>query len=98
MVTYEIVDKNMYKDIGGGHMYMIGVERKAPGYPGLLLERPVGFPKGNSGQVSFYSYPEYKDRFKGRIFHAIMLDSCEDIHEQSLSIFKNMFENQIIIE
>ena len=36
--------------------------------------------------------------FKGKIFYAILLDSCEDIHEQSLSVFRTLFENQIIIE
>ncbi|HEV7423835.1 MAG TPA: hypothetical protein VGO21_01465, partial [Candidatus Paceibacterota bacterium] len=98
MDAYEIIDKNIYKNIGGGHTYMIGVERSMPGYPGLLLESPATFPRNDSSQVSFYQTPEYMDRFKGRIFYAILLDSCEDIHEQSLSVFKKMFEDQIIIE
>ncbi len=34
----------------------------------------------------------------GALMKSLMLDSCEDIHEHSLSIFKNLFENQIIIE
>ena len=91
MIAYEILDKTMYPDIGGGHLYMIGIERNAPKYPGLLLENPDTDQRGVSGQLTFYKAPDYKDRFKGKIFYAIMLDSCEDIHEQSLSIFKTAF-------
>jgi tetratricopeptide (TPR) repeat protein len=98
MIVYEIKDKTMYPDIGGGHLYMIGIERNAPKYPGLLLENPATLPKGNSDQVTFYTVSDSKDRFKGKIFYAIMLDSCEDIHEQSFAIFKTLFDNQIIIE
>lgn len=97
-IGYEIIDKTMYQDIGGGHLYMIGIERTAPKYPGLLLENPVTLPKGNSDQVTYYTASNSKDRFKGKIFYAIMLDSCEDINEQSLTIFKRLFNNQIIIE
>lgn len=98
MFTYEITDKSVYENMGGGHMYMIGIERNAPRYPGLLLEEPARLPEGKSGQTSFYSTSDYKDRFKGRIFYAILLDSCENIHDQSLAIFRALFENQIIIE
>jgi hypothetical protein len=62
------------------------------------LEEPIRFPEGKSGQPSFYSTPDYKDRFKGKIFYAILPDSCENIHDQSLAIFKALFENQIFIE
>ena len=98
MVAYEIKEKDMYKDMGGSHIYLIGIERSNPMYPGLLLENPVTLPNENSSKVKFYTAADSKDRFKGKIFYAIMLDSCEDIHEQSLSVFKTLFENQIIIE
>ena len=98
LIAYEIHDKTMYQDIGGGHLYMIGVERKMPEYPGLLLESPVTLPKGTSDQVNYYTASESKNRFNGKIFYAIMLDSCEDINEQSFAIFKTLFDKQIIIE
>jgi len=98
MVAYEIKDKTMYQDIGGGHLYLIGIERNVPKYPGLLLENSTKLPDGNDGQVSYYMASDSKDRFKGKIFYSIMLDSCEDIHNQSFSIFKTLFEQQIIIE
>ena len=98
MVAYEIKGNDIYKDKGGSHMYMIGIERNNPMYPGLLLENPVTLPDGDSNKVTYYTATESKDRFKGKIFYAILLDSCEDIHEQSLSVFRTLFENQIIIE
>ena len=98
MIAYEIKDKSTYQDIGGAHLYMIGIERNAPEYPGLLLENPETLPKGKSGEVTYYAATESKDRFKGKIFYVIMLDTCEDIHDQSLKIFKSLFDNQITIE
>ncbi len=98
MIAYEIKDKTMYKDIGGGHLYMIGIERNAPEYPGLLLEYPTAMPEGNTGEVTYYNPSESKDRFRGKIFYAIILDSSEDIHDKSFAVFKELFDNQIIIE
>ena len=98
IVAYEIKDKSVYPDMGGSHFYMIGIERDEPKYPGLLLEDPWSMPANNTGGVQFYRLTESKDRFKGKIFYAIMFDSCEDIFEQSLAIFKSLFDNQVIIE
>jgi len=88
----------MYEDIGGGHLYMIGVERESPEFSGLQLENPELLPLGTPGQVSYYRGTNVKTRFKGKIFYAILLDSCEDIHDQSLAIFKELFDNQMVIE
>lgn len=98
MEAYEIQDKTLYKDIGGAHIYIVGIERNMPKHPGLLLENPVVLPNGTSDQVHYYRANESKNRFKGKIFYTIILDSCEDINKETLAIFKNLFENQIIIE
>jgi hypothetical protein len=98
MIAYEIRDKTMYPNVGGMHAYMIGIERDAPKYPGLLLESPATIPTNNSGQMQAYRAQRSMKRFTGKIFYIIMLDSCEDIHEQSYSIFKDFFDNQLIIE
>ena len=97
-IAYEIKDNEIYKEMGGGHIYMIGIERNSPMYPGLLLENPATLPDGNKSKVTYYTAKDSKGRFEGRIFYAIMLDSCEDISEQSLAVFKTLFNNQIIIE
>lgn len=96
--AFEIRDQSMYKDVGGGHLYMIGVEREMPEYPGLLLENPISLPNGEKDKLTYYTISDSKNRFKGRIFYLIILDTCEDIHEQSLVVFRNFFENQLNIE
>ena len=99
MIAYEIRDSKMYSDIGGAHMYMIGVERDAPAYPGFLLESPYNIPKSTDGSsLGFYSPKPAKARFSGKIFYAILLDSCGDIHEASAAIFRHFFEEELVIE
>jgi len=77
---------------------MVGIERKVPDYPGLILESPVALSGGEMGKVSYYTASNSKNRFKSRIFYLIMLDTCEDIHEQSFAVFRTLFDKQIIIE
>lgn len=97
-IAYEIRDDSIYHDIGGGHLFMMGVERKMPEYPGLLLENPFSLPKNDSGKITYYTVSDNKNRFKGRIFYMIMLDTCEDIYDQSSTVFKSFFNNQLVIE
>ncbi|MGC4038222.1 MAG: hypothetical protein QM764_19825 [Chitinophagaceae bacterium] len=98
IIAYEIKEKSMYQEIGGAHLYMIGIERNAPKYPGLLLENPMQMQGGKEGEVNYYAVAGSKGRFNGKIYYAILLDTCEDIYHDSFSIFKSLFENQIIIE
>lgn len=98
IIAYELFDKTSYEDIGGAHLYLVGIERNSPKYPGLLLESPINFSNEDSGQIKYYVASNSIDRFNGKIFYVFMLDSCEDINEQSLTIFKQLFNNQIIIE
>ena len=97
MIAYESRDSTIYPNIGGGHFYTIGIERDEPKYPGLHFETPASAPM-KSGELSYFKAPEHRERFKGRIFYIIMLDTCEDIFSQSSSLFKSLFDNQIIIE
>ena len=99
MIAYEIHDKTMYANAGGGHMVMIAIERDMPKYPGLLIENPVTLDKDQEkGKVSYYTASNFKNRFKSKIFYLLLLDTCEDIYSQSFSIFKTLFDKQIIIE
>jgi len=98
LMAYEIKDKSTYKNWGGAHLYSVGIERTSPEYPGLLLENPVALPHTETGKVNYFIGTGGKTRFKGRIFYNILLDTCEDIHDQSFAIFKTFFENQLIIE
>lgn len=98
MTAYEIKDDSLYRNIGGAHLFLIGIERNSPKYPGLLLESPADLPGKNSSQIQYFVAPRVNNRFKGRIFYAVMLDSCEDIHQQSLAVFQKFFNDQLIIE
>jgi hypothetical protein len=97
IVAYEITNPNDYADMGGGHFYLVGVEREAPDFPGLLLEQPKEIP-GKSGEMQFFSPGKSQERFGNRIFYAFMLDTCEDIHTDSLAVFKDFFEKQVVLE
>ncbi|MDR0828659.1 MAG: hypothetical protein LBN95_00910, partial [Prevotellaceae bacterium] len=95
IIAYEIKESSMYKDNGGGHLYMIGIERNEPEISGLLLETPELL-QNKTDEIQYYRASSRKDRFKGKIFYAIMLDTCEDIFEVSYRDFKNFFDNLVI--
>ncbi|MDB4335157.1 hypothetical protein OAA06_02225 [bacterium] len=97
-ISLELKDKNMYQDIGGAHMHMVGIKRDRPKYAGLLLEQPMTIPQGETKKMTFYKAGDSKDRFDGQIYYAVMLDACEDIYDEAYKIFKETFEKQIIIE
>jgi hypothetical protein len=99
MRSMEMRDPEMYQDIGGGHFHTIVFERNYPEFPGLLLEEPVEIKSsGKKKKVQYYRAGSSKDRFNSRIFYAVMLDTCEDIYDESFSLFKHFFDNNIIIE
>lgn len=98
MIAMELENDTMYQDIGGAHMHFIGIERQNPKYPGLLLEKPMKLPESKGGKVSYYKVGNSQNRFNGTIFYGIMLDTCEDIYEDSYKLFKDLFENQFLIE
>ena len=98
MISFELKDKNMYQNIGGAHMHMIGIKRERPEYAGLLLEQPITIPQGETNKMTFYKAGNSKDRFDGQIYYTVMLDACEDIYNEAYKLFKEIFEKQIIIE
>jgi hypothetical protein len=96
--AFKIEDNSMYKNMGGGRMYLIGVERDIPRYPGLLFETPLKVEPTKTGEVQYFQLGKINDRFKSRIFYAFILDTCGDIHDVSLNLFKKLFETDIVIE
>jgi tetratricopeptide (TPR) repeat protein len=98
LVAYEIRDQAMYPKAGGAHLYVIGLERTAPQYPGLLLEAPAVLPAAADQQVHYYRHSGGLGRFEGRMFYALLLDTCEEIHPQALAQFKALFDRQLVIE
>jgi hypothetical protein len=98
MISFEIKNENMYQDMGGAHMHMVGIKRERPKYAGLLLEQPMSIHQEDENKLTFYRARESKDRFDGDIYYAVMLDACEDIYDEAYRVFKEIFEKQLIIE
>lgn len=98
-IAYEIIDKSIYQDIGGGHMYMIAIERDEPAYPGIAFEQASGnFSNGEVGKVNYYTAQPQFTRLKGKLYYLVLLDSCEYIHDESLAVFKDFLEKGLLIE
>lgn len=98
IIGYEVLDKSIYQNIGGGHMYMLAFERDEPDYPGIVLETANSqLAKGAKG-LSYYRLDGQFTRLKSKIYYLVMLDTCGDIHDESLIIFKNFLENGLVVE
>jgi len=97
-VCYSMRNAEMYPEIGGGHFHVIGIERDAPVYPGLLLEEPQSLPSGEKGELNFYKPSQQRTRFSGKIFYVLLLDTCEDIHDASYAVFRKLIQEQLVIE
>jgi hypothetical protein len=97
-VAYEIRNPEEYKHMGGGRFYILGIERNAPAFPGLLLEEPTVISNDKGEQVKYLRPSSFIKRFPGRIFYAILLDTCEDIHAESLAIFTQLLNTDMLIE
>lgn len=97
-ISMELRNPEMYADIGGAHMRVVGIERSEPQYPGLLLEKPMKIPSSPNSEPAFYRAGNSLDRFKGRIFYAVMLDACEDIYDQANAVFTKVLSEQAVIE
>lgn len=97
-MAYEITDPAIYADMGGSHNYAIAFERTEPEFAGMLLENPMAIPKSNNTNVAYYRAPQRYLRVKDKIYYLIVLDTCEDIHDQSLAVFKDFLKTGIVVE
>ncbi|MBK0379093.1 tetratricopeptide repeat protein [Mucilaginibacter segetis] len=97
-LAYEIKDPSVYSDMGGGHFITIALERDDPDYPGMKLEIPVEYPKGESGKINYYKVPQQYTRIKGKIYYLVLLDTCENIFNKSFKVFENFITNNLLIE
>ncbi len=95
--AWEIKEPTLYTEMGGGHLWLVGLEREEPEYPGMLLERPSQ-PDPYDGSVSIAHPNETIGRFKGKIQYLFLLDTCEAIYEPSLAFFKKFIDEQLILE
>jgi tetratricopeptide (TPR) repeat protein len=96
ILSWEMRKKDMYEELGGAHLHMAGIKRSRPEYPGLLLEEPVTMPL--TSNIEYFRATSSPDRFHGDIFYVFILDACEDIYPEALKVFRNLLENQILLE
>ncbi len=96
ILSWEMRKKDMYAELGGAHLHMAGIKRTRPEYPGLLLEEPTTMPL--STEIAYFRASSSLDRFHGDIFYVFILDACEDIYPEALKVFRDLLENQIVLE
>lgn len=99
IIAYDLNNKMVYPNYGGGHFLIVGIQRSCPHYPGMVLENPISLPTNNNDKgVAYYMPNSSINRFKQKIMYVMIMDSCEDIYPESSKIFKDWFEKQLIIE
>jgi len=99
--AYEIINKEMYTHIGGGHFNFVALERPKPTYPGLQLEAAQNFPfkdrDSTNETLEVYQVKSSFHRFDENIQYVLILDTCEDIYPQSLKAL-DAFLKSLVIE
>ncbi|MFK7746831.1 MAG: hypothetical protein AB8B65_00435 [Kordia sp.] len=99
-LAYEIINKEMYPEIGGAHINFMALERSKPAYPGLLLENVKKLPSPTATEapkeLNIYRITSNLTRFDEKIQYILVLDTCEDIYEKSLKAFDEFLENLVI--
>jgi hypothetical protein len=94
---YSGTDAKMYPESGGARFLMICLERDYPELPGVRLEDPAMFPKGEN-PVSFYEVQPLIQRCRDKITYIIMLDTAEWAYAEALEVFKDFVENRLVID
>jgi hypothetical protein len=97
LIAFEIKEPELYAEMGGGHLWMVGFERMEPPISGLPFEQPSQ-PESQSEGLNLFHPTETIGRFKGKIQYVFLLDTCEAIYEPSLAFFKKFIDQQLIVE
>ncbi|HTR30596.1 MAG TPA: hypothetical protein VMH27_15090 [Puia sp.] len=99
-ISYSFNSDSLYADRGGARLRFVGIERPVPAYPGLALEEdqlPVKL-KEEAGKLNFFTMGVMRTRFPDRIFYFFLLDSCEDIREESWNGFQQFLTRQVVLD
>lgn len=93
--AYELVVSELYPGEGGGYCYVTGIQRKAPRFPGTLLEAPLALPHSGEG-VRYYAAKQVYRRFAGEIYYFILLDTTISVKEEALKDYQQILDGLII--
>lgn len=97
-VFYHFTNPNTYADMGGGVFMVITFERQCPQYPGLVLERDFISPIPKDKTDKVFRPDAINDRFGGKIYYILMLDTCADICEEAMKTFIEFFDKALLVE
>lgn len=93
--VYEIWDSEQYKHIGGAHGY-IAFYRNAADINNLNFEQPSKISTKNNGAETYVPFRNKINKLTENITYMFLLDSCENIFEQSKIDFIDFLSNVII--
>jgi hypothetical protein len=91
-LSYTLKSDKFYSDRGGARIHYIGIERSSPTYPGLSLEDQASELGGEPGKMNFYTQGIIRMRMPGKIFYFFILDTCNDIHQESWDTFQRLIK------
>jgi len=99
VVIYEYSNPEIYQNLGGSHGYYAFLRLPYPNQPGIKIEVPseIITSSEQSGQVRYFAVKDIPDRFKHDVYICIMLDSCNEIFEESKKFYFELLE-KIIFE
>jgi len=97
-LCFAVSDPSTYSHMGGARFYMCAVERDMPFYPGFELETTSNVKLKADSQLSFFTPSEVQNRMEGKIYYLILLDTCNDIHDESYAYFLHLLQKDLIIE
>ncbi len=95
-VTYEYEDSSLYKEAGGSHGYSMFYKSSEPEIKGLKIEKPSTISSEVKSKASYYPLSDYYTRYDGEIYYEIMLDTCNEIFEESKDELLYLLDNIII--
>jgi len=89
VLIYEYSNPEIYQNIGGSHGYYAFLRLPYPKQPGIKIEVPSEIINSSeqSGQVRYFAVKDIPDRFKHDVYICIMLDSCNEIFEESKKLY-----------
>jgi hypothetical protein len=73
-------------------MHFIGIERSEPPFPGMAVEEQPEEIGGEPGKLEILRLNVVHNRFPGRVFYLFLLDTCEEIHEESWKTFQRLID------
>ncbi|MBN1646727.1 MAG: hypothetical protein JW874_01725 [Spirochaetales bacterium] len=82
--TWEFSDPDIYLNMGGAHGFLTMVTSEYSEDKITRIEKPANFAADLVSEgLSFVALPEEFNRYNGTITHLILIDTCEEVLEQS---------------